>query len=203
MAVMCRVLGVSRAGLYAWERRAPCDRALQDAWLLEKVRAIHAKSKGTYGSRRVHAELRLAHDIRIGKKRVERLMAAHGLSGDPLRVRPRTTVRVPGVRVAPDLVERDFNPTEPDRTWSADITEIPTWGEAVPRARAGPLLPADRRVGDGRSHAQGVGDRRARDGRRAAPASVARTAYSPADNRLLRGPVEPGQSPLAINDRTS
>ena len=128
MAVMCRVLGVSRAGLYAWERRAPCDRALQDAWLLEKVRAIHAKSKGTYGSRRVHAELRLAHDIRIGKKRVERLMAAHGLSGDPLRVRPRTTVRVPGVRVAPDLVERDFNPTEPDRTWSADITEIPTWG---------------------------------------------------------------------------
>jgi putative transposase len=124
---MCRVLGVSRAGFYAWERRAPSDRALQDAWLLEKIRAIHTKAKGTYGSRRVHAELRLAHDIRVGRKRVERLMAAHGLSGDPLRVRPRTTVRVPGVRVAPDLVKRDFDPTEPDRTWSADITEIQTW----------------------------------------------------------------------------
>ena len=53
---MCKVLGVSRAGFYAWERRAPCDRELGDAWLLEKVRAIHAKSKGTYGSRRIHAE---------------------------------------------------------------------------------------------------------------------------------------------------
>lgn len=124
---MCRVLGVSRAGFYAWERRAPCDRALSDAWLLEKIRAIHKKSNGTYGSRRIHAELRLEHGIQVGKKRVERLMALHGLSGSPLRPRARTTVRVPGVRIAPDLVERDFNPTAPDRTWSADITEIPTW----------------------------------------------------------------------------
>jgi putative transposase len=124
---MCRVLGVSRAGFYAWERRAPCDRALQDAWLLDKIRAIHATSRGTYGSRRIHAELRLAHDVRIGKKRVERLMADHGLTGDPPRRRARMTVRVAGVRVAPDLVEREFNPHAPDRTWSADITEIPTW----------------------------------------------------------------------------
>ena len=102
---MCRVLGVSRAGFYAWERRASCDRALSDAWLLEKIRAIHRLSKGTYGARRLHAELRLAHGIRVGKKRVERLMARHGLSGDRWRVRPRTTVRVAGVRVA--------------RTWSS------------------------------------------------------------------------------------
>ena len=124
---MCRVLGVSRAGFYAWERRAPCDRALQDAWLLVKIRAIHAKSKQTYGSRRVHAELRLEHNIRIGRKRVERLMADHGLSGSPPPRRARARVKVAGVRVAPDLVERDFNPEAPDRTWSADITEIPTW----------------------------------------------------------------------------
>ena len=64
---MCTVLGVSRAGFYAWERRAPCDRELGDAWLTEKIRAIHAKSKGTYGSRRIHAELRLEHSIRVGK----------------------------------------------------------------------------------------------------------------------------------------
>jgi putative transposase len=127
IAVMSRVLGVSRAGFYAWERRAPSDRTLQDAFLLDKIRQIHKKSKQTYGSRRIHAELRLEHDIRVGKKRVKRLMADHGLSGSPLRARARARVRVAGVRVAPDLVERDFNPEEPDRCWSADITEIPTW----------------------------------------------------------------------------
>ena len=121
---MCKVLGVSRAGFYAWERRAPCDRELGDAWLLEKIKAIHAKSKGTYGSRRIHAELRLEHGIRVGKKRVERLMALAGLSGELQRPRRRTTIRVEGVRTAPDLVERDFDPQEPDRLWSADITYI-------------------------------------------------------------------------------
>ncbi len=124
---MCRVLGVSRAGFYAWERRAPSDRDLADAWLLEKIREIHAASKGTYGARRVHAELRLAHGVRVGCKRVERLMALDGLSGLPERRRRRTTIRVEGVRVAPDLVERDFNPTAANRTWSADITYIRTW----------------------------------------------------------------------------
>ena len=121
------MLGVSRAGFYAWERRAPCDRALSDAWLTEKIREIHVTSKGTYGSRRIHAELRLEHGIRVSKKRVERLMRAAGVCGEPKRRRARTTVRIPGVRVAPDLVERDFNPDGPDRTWAADITEIPTW----------------------------------------------------------------------------
>ena len=124
---MCRVLGVSRAGFYAWERRAPCDRALTDAWLTQKIRQIHKLSKGTYGSRRIHAELRLEHGIRVGKKRVERLMALAGLAGCPQRRRGRTTIRMPGVRVAPDLVERDFSPDAPDKTWAADITEIPTW----------------------------------------------------------------------------
>ena len=121
---MCRVLGVSRAGFYAWERQAPCDRELTDAWLTEKIRAIHKKSRGTYGSRRIHAELRLEHGIRVGKKRVERLMALAGLSGCLPRPRKRTTIRVEGVRSAPDLVERDFNPEAPDRLWSADITYI-------------------------------------------------------------------------------
>jgi putative transposase len=124
---MCRVLGVSRSGFHAWETRAPSDRELQDAWLLEKIREIHAKSKGTYGARRINAELRLEHGIRVGRKRAERLMAANGISGLPPRRRKKTTVRLEGVRVAPDLVERDFNPEAPDRTWSADITYIRTW----------------------------------------------------------------------------
>ena len=96
-------------------------------FLIEKIREIHAVSDGTYGARRIHAELRLEHRIRVGRKRVERLMRVAGISGLLPRKRRRTTVRLPGVRVAADLVERDFDPTGPDQTWSADITYISTW----------------------------------------------------------------------------
>jgi putative transposase len=118
---MCRALEVNRTSFHDWERRAPSDKALGDAWLIDKIKTIHADSDGTYGARRVHAELRL------GRKRVERLMRVAGISGLLPRKRRRTTVRLPGVRVAPDLVERDFDPTGPDQTWSADITYISTW----------------------------------------------------------------------------
>ena len=124
---MCRALGVNRTSFHDWERRAPSDRALGDAWLIEKIKEIHAASDGTYGARRVHAELRLQHGIRVGRKRVERLMRAAGISGLLARKRRRTTVRLPGVRVAPDLLERDFRPEGPNQTWSADITYISTW----------------------------------------------------------------------------
>jgi putative transposase len=124
---MCQALGVNRTSFHDWERRAPSDRALGDAWLTEKIREIHAASDGTYGARRIHAELRLEHGIRVGRKRVQRLMRAAAISGILPRKRRRTTVRLPGVRVAPDLLERDFDPTGPDQTWSADITYISTW----------------------------------------------------------------------------
>lgn len=68
---------------------------LSDAWLIEKIRGIHAASDGTYGARRIHAELRLAHGIRIGRKRVERLMKTAGIFGFVPRKRRRTTVRLP------------------------------------------------------------------------------------------------------------
>ena len=124
---MCRALGVNRTGFHDWQRRAPSDRELTDAWLTEKIKQIHADSDGTYGTRRIHAELRLEHGIGIGRKRVERLMKAAGISGLLPRKRRRTTVRLPGVRVAPDLVERDFRPDGPNQTWSADITYVSTW----------------------------------------------------------------------------
>jgi putative transposase len=127
IALMCRVLKVNRTSFHDWECRAPSDRTLADAWLTEKIKTIHAKSNGTYGARRIHAELRIEHGVRVGRKRVERLLQAAGISGLVPRKRRRTTVRLPGVRVAPDLVERDFNPTAPNRTWSADITYISTW----------------------------------------------------------------------------
>ena len=102
-------------------------RALTDAWLTEKIKQVHAASDGTYGARRIHAELRLEHGIQVGRKRVERLMKTAGISGPLPRTRRRTTLRLPGVRVAPDLLERDFRPDGPDQTWSADITYISTW----------------------------------------------------------------------------
>jgi putative transposase len=123
----CRLLGVARSGYYYWARRAPCQRELSDAWLLEKIKAIHAEARRVYGVRRVHAELRLAHDIRVGRKRVWRLMRQADISGLVARKRGKTTIRVPGVRVADDLVERQFRPAGPNVLWVADITYLRSW----------------------------------------------------------------------------
>jgi putative transposase len=127
ISMSCRLLGVSRSGYYEWERRAPSDRALTDAWLTEKIRQIHAANRKVYGSPRIHADLRLAHDVHVGRKRVERLMRDAGISGLQLRKRGRTTVSVPGVRVADDLVERQFSPEAPNVLWIADVTYLRTW----------------------------------------------------------------------------
>jgi putative transposase len=125
--LLCRVLGVSRSGFYAWQTRAPSDRALSDVWLTERIREIHEANRGVYGAPRVHAELRLGQEVRVGRKRVERLMRAAGISGLVPRKRGRTTIRVPGVRVADDLVERQFMPTAPNVLWVADITYLRSW----------------------------------------------------------------------------
>jgi putative transposase len=127
VSMCCELLGVSRSGYYDWLTRAPSDRALTDAWLLERIRRIHSENRGVYGARRIHAELRLAEGIRVGRKRVERLMRGADLSGLVRRKRGRTTIRVPGVRVADDLVERQFRPAAPNVLWVADITYLRTW----------------------------------------------------------------------------
>lgn len=123
----CELLGVSRSGYHRWETRPPSDRALTDAWLLEKIKQIHEANRGVYGAPRIHAELRLAHGVRVSRKRVERLMRTAGISGLVPRKRGRTTIRVPGVRVADDLVGRQFSPEQPDVLWIADITYLRTW----------------------------------------------------------------------------
>jgi putative transposase len=121
----------------------PSGRALSDARLLEKIREIWQANRHVYGAPRVHAELRMGHGIRVGRKRVERLMRQAGLSGLQQRKRGKTTVRVPGVRVADDLVERQFRPGAPNVLWVADITYLRTWegGSTSPpsrtRSRAG------------------------------------------------------------------
>jgi putative transposase len=124
---MCRALSVKRGSFYAWERRPPSDRALEDAWLTEKIKQLHRASRGVYGSPRSHAELRLRDDVRVSRKRVERLMRAAAISGLAPRRRRRTTIRVQGVRVADDLVERRFRPPAPNLLWLADITYLRTW----------------------------------------------------------------------------
>jgi putative transposase len=124
---MCRALGVNRTSFHDWERRPPSDRALTDAWLTEKIKQIHEASRRVYGAPRIHAELRMGHGIRVGRKRVERLMQAAAISGLAPRKRARTTIRVAGVRVADDLVERRFRPAAPNLLWLADITYLRSW----------------------------------------------------------------------------
>jgi putative transposase len=124
---MCRVLGVSRSGFHAWAKREPSARAVEDARLLERIREIHQSNRRVYGSPRIHAELVMADGERLGRKRVERLMRHAGISGLVARKRGRTTVRVPGVRVCEDLVDRAFLAAAPDRLWVADITYLRTW----------------------------------------------------------------------------
>jgi putative transposase len=124
---MCRVLGVSRSGFHAWARRAPSARLLADERLLARISEIHRENRGVYGSPRIHAELVLGCGERVGRKRVERLMRRAGLSGLVPKRRGRTTIRVPGVRVCEDLVDRAFLASAPDRLWVADITYLRTW----------------------------------------------------------------------------
>jgi len=125
VSLMCELLGVSESGYWAWSKRPPSDRELADAWLLERIRAVHAASSGRYGSPRVHAMLR-RQGIRVGAKRVARLMALAGLQGAHRRQRKGCTVPVEGVEPFRDLVGRDFRPNAPNRVWAADIKQIRT-----------------------------------------------------------------------------
>ena len=124
--VMCRVLGVSASGYYAWECREPSARERSNQQLLARIRTIHSRSRQTYGRPRVFAELRDAAEV-VGHNRVARLMREAGLVGASRRKGCWTTRRDRDARPAPDLVERNFTAEGPDRLWVADITYVPTW----------------------------------------------------------------------------
>ena len=127
---MCRVLGVSPSGFYAWRGRGRSHRAKRDEALRGTIRAIHEESRGTYGVPRVHAEL-AARGCRVGRKRVARLMREAGLAGVSRRRGTRTTRVDSSHGAAPDRVERQFHADAPDRLWVADITYVPTWAGFV------------------------------------------------------------------------
>jgi putative transposase len=129
VTTMCRVLEVSKAGYYAWRARPLCDRVKDDRVLTEKIRKIQKKVKQRYGSPRVRMELR-ALGVTCGKNRVARLMHQAGLQAKSApRFRPTTTQSRHDEPVAPNVVDRQFalasNP-QPDVTWAADITYVPT-----------------------------------------------------------------------------
>jgi putative transposase len=126
VATVCRVLGVSASGYYAWQSRPLSARVQADQALLGQIRAIHERSRGTYGAPRIHAEL-AAQGVHIGRKRVARLMQAAGVVGVSRRAFVTTTRRDGAARPAPDLVQRQFTADRPDQLWVADITYIATW----------------------------------------------------------------------------
>jgi len=127
VSLLCNVLGVTRAGFYAWKRRPPSARELQDDQLLALIGRIHAQSKETYGVPRIHAELGEDHGVRISRKRVARLMRRLGIEGVSRRgKRPRTTTPAAQAPATEDLVRRQFKAPGPDRLWVADITYVPT-----------------------------------------------------------------------------
>ncbi len=127
ITMLCRVLGVSRSGYYAWSSRPVSARAMFDQDLIRRIIEIHKLSRETYGSPRIHAELRLDHGIRIGKKRVARLMCAAGVRSLHRKKRVRTTKRDNEAAPAPDLVQRGFGAELPDQLWVSDIKYVATW----------------------------------------------------------------------------
>ena len=127
VARACRLLKVSRAAYYQRRAGVPSPRAAADAAITAQITSIHAESKGTYGSPRVHQVLR-RHDVSCGKRRVARLMRAAGLEGRRKKRWRTTTIADPAAERARDLIQRDFAPRPgTDRRYAGDITYIMTW----------------------------------------------------------------------------
>ncbi len=123
IGLMCEVLGVSRSGYYAWRKCTPSARAKSDAQLAVEIAGTHKRSRSTYGSPRVHAELR-ARGVRVGKKRIERLMRENGIQARRKRRFRRTTDSNHAYPVAPNVVERQFEPEAPNEVWVTDVTYV-------------------------------------------------------------------------------
>ncbi|WP_394838667.1 IS3 family transposase [Pendulispora rubella] len=121
--VLCFVLGVSRSGYYAWKARPKSESSKSDEKVAAEIAATHERSRGTYGSPRVHRDLR-ARGVRVGKKRVERLMRKHGIAARRKRRFRRTTDSTHPHPIAPNLLERRFDVELPNTAWVTDVTYV-------------------------------------------------------------------------------
>lgn len=126
LRLMCRVLAVSPAGFYAWQRRPPSRRHRQDARLRILIAALHRQSRETYGRLRMHRELRAAGE-RVAPKRVARLLHEQGLVGTPPRRFRVTTDSRHAQPVAPNHLARQFHVPRPNCVWATDVTYVATW----------------------------------------------------------------------------
>jgi transposase InsO family protein len=122
---LCRVVGVAKSAFYAWQKHQLSNRARVDEQLGKDIKEIYDASRCTYGAPRIHAELR-NRGKRVARKRVARLMRTAGLAGRKTRRVRRTTLPDPSTQIQ-DLVQRQFDPTEPNQLWLSDITYIRTW----------------------------------------------------------------------------
>jgi putative transposase len=120
--MMCRLYGVSAAGYYAWRRRSASRRSLEDDCLVRKIRSVHEDSRETYGSPRVHAQLRRSGEL-IGRRRVERLMREHGIRSSSMKLFRRTPGTARFYGNAPSMAH-DMAPSGPDQLWVGDITYL-------------------------------------------------------------------------------
>jgi putative transposase len=125
VAVLCDVLDVSRSGFYAWMRRPRSERAKQDALLAAEITAVHGASRKTYGSPRIHTQLR-RQGRGVSRKRVARLMREHGMAGRRRRRFRKTTDSRHDLPVAPNVLQRDFTSPAANEAWVGDITYVPT-----------------------------------------------------------------------------
>lgn len=123
---MCTQLDVSRSGYYAWRGRGLSAREVDDAALRQLIIAIHEKLRANPGRRRVLAQLR-AQGVRVGLKRVHRLMSGLKMAGRHPKAWKRTTIRGADPVAAPDLIGRDFTAAEANTRWCGDVTYIKTW----------------------------------------------------------------------------
>lgn len=124
VAFMCRHLGISTSGFYAWRKRPDSARAREDRRLAVLIRESHEVSRQNYGSPRIHQDLRRAQGIRISRKRVIRLMKEQGLKGKTRRRWVKTTDSRHDLPVAPNLLARNFEASEPNHRWVGDITYL-------------------------------------------------------------------------------
>lgn len=122
---MCRAADLSRSGFYAWRRRTESRRAVEDRRLLVEIRAVHQESLQTYGSPRIHADLR-KRGILCNLKRIVRLMRRHGVRGIIRHRYVVTTDSEHDYPIAPNILNRQFQTGDPNRVWLTDITYIAT-----------------------------------------------------------------------------